>query len=57
MVVGGDQGNLALPYVQSARKGPHERLDRRIAWTNFEAKYDDVGERTYELMLKYRNKK
>lgn len=43
--------NLALPYVSSARKGPTERTDKSIALTNFESKYDNVGESTYELIL------
>ncbi len=43
--------NLALPYVESAKKGPTERIDKSIALTNFESKYDTVGEPTYELLL------
>jgi tRNA G46 methylase TrmB len=42
---------VALPYVDAARRGPLERLDKKIAWTNFEQKYDTVGEPTYELLL------
>jgi tRNA G46 methylase TrmB len=43
--------NIALPYYENAVKGPKERVDKTIAWTNFEKKYDDVGEKTYELIL------
>jgi hypothetical protein len=32
-------------------KGPIERIDKSVAWTNFEKKYDDIGELTYELLL------
>jgi tRNA G46 methylase TrmB len=44
--------NVARPYAPSARQGPHERTDKTVAWTNFERKYDNVGEPTYELLLK-----
>lgn len=44
-------GNPALPYLDSANGGPHERTDKLVSWTNFEAKYDNIGERTYELVL------
>ena len=44
--------NCALPYVDDASNGPKERTDKTIAWTNFEKKYDDVGEKTYELLLR-----
>jgi tRNA G46 methylase TrmB len=47
--------NPALPYLESAKQGPHERIDKSVAWTNFEAKYDKVGERTYELILHRRD--
>ncbi len=43
--------NFALPYYENALSGPKERTDKAIAWTNFEKKYDDVGEKTYELIL------
>ena len=43
--------NVALPYLDSATKGPAERLDKSVALTNFESKYDAVGERTFELIL------
>ena len=43
--------NVARPYVSSARHGPQERTDKTVAWTNFERKYDTVGEPTYELRL------
>mmetsp|Transcript_6259 Transcript_6259/g.7934 ORF Transcript_6259/g.7934 Transcript_6259/m.7934 type:complete len:321 (-) Transcript_6259:45-1007(-) len=43
--------NVALKYVKNATIGPKERIDKSIAWTNFEKKYDDVGEKTYELVL------
>ena len=43
--------NHALPYLESARRGPEKRTDKTVAWTNFEQKYDDVGEETYELIL------
>jgi tRNA G46 methylase TrmB len=48
--------NVALPYLESAKKGPHERTDKTIALTNFEAKYDTVGEPTYELILSYQKR-
>lgn len=44
--------NLALPYLQDAKIGPKERVDKTVAWTNFEKKYDIVGEKTYELTLR-----
>lgn len=43
--------NWARPYRESALLGPKERMDKTIAWTNFEKKYDTVGENTYELLL------
>lgn len=46
--------NFALPYLEDARSGPVERLDKTIALTNFEMKYDACGERTYELLLRRR---
>ena len=45
------QDNAVLPYLASAKQGPVERTDKTIAWTNFEKKYDDCGEQTYELVL------
>jgi SAM-dependent methyltransferase len=44
--------NLALPYLSSAKVGAIERIDKSVALTNFEAKFDNVGESTYELILK-----
>lgn len=44
--------NPAARYNDAAIKGPVERTDKSVAWTNFEKKYDDVGESTYELLLK-----
>eukprot|EP00521_Asterionellopsis_glacialis_P015351 CAMPEP_0195300386 /NCGR_PEP_ID=MMETSP0707-20130614/27311_1 /TAXON_ID=33640 /ORGANISM="Asterionellopsis glacialis, Strain CCMP134" /LENGTH=337 /DNA_ID=CAMNT_0040363061 /DNA_START=109 /DNA_END=1125 /DNA_ORIENTATION=+ len=41
----------ALPYVKDAKRGPVERMDKSIAMTAFERKYDAVGEKTYELIL------
>ena len=38
-------------YLAQARQGPRERVDKSVAMTNFEAKYDKCGERTYELIL------
>ena len=43
--------NSALTYIDSAKKGPSERIDKSVALTNFESKYDNVGERTFELIL------
>lgn len=40
----------ARPYMDSAKKGPVERINKSVAWTNFEKKYDDVGEKTFELV-------
>lgn len=47
--------NYAQPYMQSATSDESIRQRRpqdEIAWTNFEQKYDDIGEPTYELTLK-----
>lgn len=44
--------NFALPYIDDARNGPLERLDKSLSLTNFEKKYDNVGERTFELKLR-----
>jgi tRNA G46 methylase TrmB len=46
------ENNYASPYLGPAQKGPVERLDKSRAWTNFEKKYDDSGEPTYELLLR-----
>jgi len=43
--------NSALPYLNSAKEGPKERIDKSVSFTNFESKYDKVGESTYELVL------
>jgi SAM-dependent methyltransferase len=57
LVCKGDAGrvsmdrNLALSYLGSAKKGPSERVDKSLAYTNFESKYDSVGERTFQLIL------
>lgn len=40
----------AQVYASMARKGPTRRTPGD-AWTNFEAKYDNIGEATYELVL------
>jgi tRNA G46 methylase TrmB len=48
--------NLALSYLSSAKVGPIERIDKSVALTNFEAKFDNVGESTYELILKKKNR-
>jgi tRNA G46 methylase TrmB len=48
----GTMENFALPYLEDARAGPQERVDKSLAFTNFEKKYDDVGEKTYELKLR-----
>lgn len=47
----GVEDNYAARYLHDAQQGPMERIDRSIAWTNFEKKYDDSGELTYELLL------
>ena len=49
--VDSDLKNIAEQFVSSALKGPTARTDLTYAWTNFEKKYDDVGELTYELRL------
>ena len=41
---------LAGQYLESTLKGPQLRSPGN-AWTNFEAKYDNVGEATFELSL------
>lgn len=46
-----DNNNPASPYVVSAKVGPQKRTDTTLPYTNFEAKYDNVGEPTYELIL------
>jgi tRNA G46 methylase TrmB len=43
--------NQASLYFKSAKVGPHKRTDKTLPLTNFEAKYDNVGEPTYELIL------
>uniref|UniRef100_A0A6U6HFK9 tRNA (guanine(46)-N(7))-methyltransferase n=1 Tax=Odontella aurita TaxID=265563 RepID=A0A6U6HFK9_9STRA len=43
--------NPALQYMTDALRGPVERTDKSIAWTNFEKKYDNSDEPTYELVL------
>lgn len=48
----GQESNSAVPYLVDAKLGPVERLDKSQAWTNFEKKYDDSGEPTYELLLR-----
>lgn len=45
------KSDVTLRYLNNALEGPKERTDKSIAWTNFEKKYDDVGEKTYELIL------
>lgn len=47
-----DMENDSLVYLEDAMSGPKERLDKSIAYTNFEKKYDNVGEKTYELKLR-----
>lgn len=44
--------DFAVPYLEDAMNGPLERTDKSIAFTNFEKKYDDVGEKTFELKLR-----
>ena len=44
--------NYALPYLEDAKAGPVERVDKSVAFTNFEKKYDNVGEKTFELKLR-----
>lgn len=48
------QSNPARPYFESALDGPVRRTNLTMAWTNFEKKYDDVGEPTFELKLEAR---
>ena len=43
--------NFAQAYLVSAQRGPAERTNKSEAWTNFEQKYDAVGEPTFELLL------
>ena len=52
-----DEGteNFARPYLEDAQKGPQERVDKSIAFTNFEKEFDDVGEKTYELVLRMKD--
>jgi tRNA (guanine-N7-)-methyltransferase len=49
----GGTTNWALPYVEAAQKGPVQRLPTAAdpGWSNFEIKYDHVGEATFELTL------
>jgi tRNA G46 methylase TrmB len=51
-VESGQESNPAVPYLLDAQLGPIERLDKSQAWTNFEKKYDDSVEPTYELLLR-----
>ena len=44
--------SMARPYLEDALRGPRERTDKSVSWTLFEKKYDDVGESTYELVLR-----
>jgi len=50
-LLSGDTINYARPYVASAKEGPVLRPSTAPAWTNFEAKYQEAGEPTYELIL------
>mmetsp|Transcript_53566 Transcript_53566/g.130440 ORF Transcript_53566/g.130440 Transcript_53566/m.130440 type:complete len:534 (+) Transcript_53566:1232-2833(+) len=50
-ILTGMTSNPMSRYVESARIGPIERIDEELALTNFEAKYDKIGEPTYELIL------
>jgi hypothetical protein len=45
--------HYAQAYLTSAQQGPMRRTDTTVAWTNFEQKYDDIGEPTYELKLEH----
>jgi tRNA G46 methylase TrmB len=47
--------NYAARYHKDACLGPQKRIDKAVAWTNFEKKYDNVGEATYELILRNRS--
>lgn len=47
-------GNYAGSYVASAQQGPRRRNPEQPAWSNFEQKYKDCGEATYELVLQRR---
>ena len=51
IIITGRMSNPISRYVESARVGPIERKDKELALTNFEAKYDEIGEPTYELIL------
>lgn len=42
---------VAKAYLASAQLGPQLRIPGQ-AWTNFEAKYDKIGETTYQLCLR-----
>mmetsp|Transcript_4651 Transcript_4651/g.8916 ORF Transcript_4651/g.8916 Transcript_4651/m.8916 type:complete len:325 (+) Transcript_4651:75-1049(+) len=44
--------NFALPYIHDANIGPLERMDKSVSFTNFEKKYDNVGENTFQLQLR-----
>jgi tRNA G46 methylase TrmB len=43
--------SCARLYTHSAQVGPLRRIADTEPWTNFEAKYDQIGEATYELHL------
>ena len=50
--------NFARPYLSSAKAGPNERMIDKssTSLTNFERKYDNVGETTYELILQKKDR-
>jgi hypothetical protein len=48
---GSSSASSVSMYIESAKIGPVERTDKSLAMTNFEAKYDKIGEPTYELLL------
>lgn len=41
-------------FQLTCEASPIMKLDPFTPWTNFEAKYFDVGENTYELLLRQR---
>ena len=43
--------NFARKYIDSAKNGPSYLSPQKIALTNFEQKYFDCGEQTFELIL------
>ncbi len=51
---GGNDADGAVPTTSSNPTVVQRSPSAQASWTNFEAKYDDVGEATFELVLQAR---